>query len=226
MCANYEPPAPGHLRLHLRTLEPTFFYPGEAYPGSKAVFVTAGEKPQDDFSPWPGVFGLLPPWAEDDKLARSTYNARSETVAEKPSFRQAWKGRRFCLIPVQSVFEPNYESGHAVRWRIARQDGLPFFLAGIWEEAHRQEQPLWSFSMLTVNADEHPLMRRFHKPGDEKRSVVVVPPERWQDWLHADEREARALLQPFDAEEFTATAAPRPARKSAKADVAKDDPAA
>ena len=147
-------------------------------------------------------------------------------MAEKPSFRQAWKGRRFCLIPVQSVFEPNYASGHAVRWRIARQDGLPFFLAGIWEEAHRQEQPLWSFSMLTINADEHPLMRRFHKPGDEKRSVVVVPPERWQDWLHADEREARALLQPFDAEEFTATAAPRPARKSAKGDVAKDDPAA
>jgi putative SOS response-associated peptidase YedK len=146
MCANYEPPAPRHLRLHLRTLEPTFSYPGEAYPGSKAVFVTAGEKPQDDFSPWPGVFGLLPPWAKDDKLARSTYNARSETVAEKPSFRQAWKGRRFCLIPVQSVFEPNYESGHAVRWRIARQDGLPFFLAGSWEEAHRQEQPLWSFS--------------------------------------------------------------------------------
>ncbi len=226
MCANYEPTAPRHLRLHLRTLEPTFSYPGEAYPGSKAVFVTAGESEQADFSPWPGVFGLLPPWAKDDKLARHTYNARSETVAEKPSFRQAWKARRFCLIPVQSIFEPNYESGHPVRWRIARQDGLPFFLAGIWEEAQRQEQPLWSFSMLTINADEHPLMRRFHKPGDEKRSVVIVPPETWQDWLHADEREARALLQPFDPEQFTAAAAPRPARKSAKDQVTKEDPAA
>lgn len=86
------------------------------------------------------------------------------------------------------MFEPNYKSGHAVRWRIARQDGLPFFLAGIWEKAQRQEQPLWSFSMLTINADEHPLMRRFHKSGDEKRSVVVVPLERWQHWLHADEQ--------------------------------------
>jgi putative SOS response-associated peptidase YedK len=71
-------------------------------------------------------------------------------VSEKPSFRPAWKGRRFCLIPVQSVFEPNYESSHAVRWRITRRDGLPFFLAGIWEEAQRQEQPRWSFSMLTI----------------------------------------------------------------------------
>jgi putative SOS response-associated peptidase YedK len=142
-------------------------------------------------------------------------------VAEKPSFRQAWKARRLCLIPVQSIFEPNYESGHAVRWRIARQDGLPFFLAGIWEEAQRHEQPLWSFSMLTINADEHPLMQRFHKPGDEKRSVVVVPQECWRDWLYADERQARALLQPFDPKEFSATAAPRPARKSAK-----DDPGA
>jgi putative SOS response-associated peptidase YedK len=226
MCANYEPPVPRHLRLHLRTLEPTFSYPDEAYPGSKAVFVTAGENQDADFSPWPGVFGLLPPWAKDDKLARSTYNARSETVAEKPSFRQAWKGRHFCLIPVQSVFEPNYESGQAVRWRIGRHDGLPFFLAGIWEETQRQKQPMWSFSMLTINADKHPLMRRFHKPGDEKRSVVVVPPERWLNWLHADEREARSLLQPFDPEEFTAAAAPRPARKSTKEQLTKDDPAA
>ncbi|WP_157272232.1 SOS response-associated peptidase [Azohydromonas aeria] len=226
MCANYEPPTPRHLRLSLQTLEPTFSYAGEAYPGSKAVFVTAGETETADFSPWPGVFGLLPAWARDDKLARATYNARSETVAEKPSFRQAWKARRFCLIPVQSIFEPSYESGHAVRWRIAHRDAEPFFLAGIWEEAQRQERPLWSFSMLTINADSHPLMRRFHKPGDEKRSVVVVPQERWRDWLYADEREARALLQPFDPEAFTASPAPRPARKSAGVEVAKDDPAA
>jgi putative SOS response-associated peptidase YedK len=80
--------------------------------------------------------------------------------------------------------------------------------------------------MLTINADEHPLMRRFHKPGDEKRSVVVVPPERWQTWLHAEEREAKSLLQPFKFEEFTAEAAPRPARKSVNEQLAKDDPAA
>ncbi len=79
--------------------------------------------------------------------------------------------------------------------------------------------------MLTINADEHPLMRRFHKPGDEKRSVVVVPPERWQDWLYADEQQARALLQPFDPEQFTAETAPRPAAKAAKDQVVKDDPA-
>ncbi|WP_051244661.1 hypothetical protein [Azohydromonas australica] len=79
--------------------------------------------------------------------------------------------------------------------------------------------------MLTINADEHPLMRRFHKLGDEKRSVVIVPPERWQNWLYADERQARALLQPFDPKQFTAEAAPQPARKAAKDQVVKDDSA-
>jgi putative SOS response-associated peptidase YedK len=63
--------------------------------------------------------------------------------------------------------------------------------------------------MLTINADAHELMRRFHKPGDEKRSVVVVPPEHYRNWLYADEREARALLQPLDATQFVTTPAPR-----------------
>lgn len=209
MCANYEPPTPRMLRLHLNSLEPGFTCPVEAYPGSRAVFLTAGRSFEADLTPWPGIFGLLPPWARDDKLARSTYNARAETVDEKPSFRAAWRAGRFCLVPVQSIFEPNYESGHAVRWRIARRDGLPFCLAGIWEEAHRPAGTVWSFSMLTINADGHPLMGRMHKPGDEKRSVVVVPPAAWRDWLHADEPQARALLRLFDPEEFTAEPAPR-----------------
>lgn len=63
--------------------------------------------------------------------------------------------------------------------------------------------------MLTVNADEHPLMQRFHKPGDEKRSVVVLEPEDYESWLHArTEAEARSLLQPFDPDMMVAEPAP------------------
>jgi putative SOS response-associated peptidase YedK len=64
--------------------------------------------------------------------------------------------------------------------------------------------------MLTINADAHPLIRRFHKPGDEKRSVVVVPPAHYREWLYASPRHARDLLQPFPAGEFVARASPRP----------------
>lgn len=99
---------------------------------------------------------------------RSTYNARTETVAEKPSFKHAWRDRQFCIILAEVFFEPNYESGKQVRWRIERADGSPFGIAGIWKQRLRDDElPKWSMSMLTINADEHPLMRRFHKPRDE-----------------------------------------------------------
>ena len=71
-------------------------------------------------------------------------------------------------------------------------------------------EPHWSMTLLTINADGHPLMQRFHKPGDEKRSVVILPDEAWGDWLRAkSESAARAFLQGFDACDFVAEPAPR-----------------
>ncbi|MEZ5703080.1 MAG: SOS response-associated peptidase family protein [Burkholderiaceae bacterium] len=54
-----------------------------------------------------------------------TYNARCETVEDKPSFRDAWREKRFAVVPMLNYFEPCWESGRAVRWRIERADGLP-----------------------------------------------------------------------------------------------------
>ena len=187
-----------------------------AYPGSRAVFITAGEEYESEFSSRPGVFGLLPPWAPDQKAARSACNVRAETVDSKPSFEAAWKAPRLCLIPAQAWFEPNCESGHAERRRIVCADGMPLCVAGIWEEArHRDGRVPWPISVLTINADNHPLMRRFHKPGQEKRCAVAVPPAYYQDRLYADVRQARALLRPWVTEEFTVRPAPRPARRTA-----------
>lgn len=68
--------------------------------------------------------------------------------------------------------------------------------------------------MLTINADEHPLMHRFHKPGDEKRSVVVLDDDAWQAWLGTDrDEDARQFLQQFDPGQFRAMADPRPASR-------------
>ena len=212
MCSNYRPPRSEALAAYDIEL-PGFEY-GEVYPGSTAPFL-ASVAP----SKWlPGTFGLLPHWAEP-KLAKMTYNARSETVAEKPSFRDAWRHRRLAVIPVQAFFEPCYESGKAVRWRIERADGRPFGLAGIWESRTTKDgDPAWSFSMLTINADEHPVMHRFHKPGDEKRSVVVLEDDAWNAWLQAERKEdVRGFLQQFDPGKFKATADPRPAARKTSA---------
>ena len=126
------------------------------------------------------MFGVVPHWT-DTKLARQTYDARTETVANKPSFRSAWKRKQFCIIPAANFFEHHYETGKPVRWRIERADGAPVAIAGIWE--YRPAGQLLSFSMLTINADGHSLMQRFHKPDDEKRMVMILDPEQYQGWL-------------------------------------------
>lgn len=214
MCVNFDPAEKESLEerrwwdRHVRFTPD--LYLGEAFPGRQAPFL-ANCLPDDWLS---GLFGLVPHWGDPTKLYRMTYNARSETVAEKPSFKNSWKHRQFALIPAQNFYEPNYESGKAVRWRIERADGAPFALAGLWERRMGDEGPAhWSFSLLTINADEHPLMRRFHKPGEEKRSVVVLAPEDEAAWMSArTEAEARALLQPFDPELMTAQADPVPVK--------------
>ena len=205
MCANYQP-ASREALASLPLPPPDFAY-GEAYPGSVVPVVT-------NFAPrqWvPACFGLVPAWAKDVKIVRSTYNARSETIGDKPSFRDAWRRGQLCIIPAEAIYEPSYETGKAVRWRIGQADGKPMGIAGIWARRERDDGlPRWSMAMLTINADGHPLMRRFHKPEDEKRSVVILPDDAWGAWLRAkSEGAARALLQGFDAAAFVAVAAPR-----------------
>jgi putative SOS response-associated peptidase YedK len=74
--------------------------------------------------------------------------------------------------------------------------------------------PAFSFTMLTVNANEHPLMRRFHKLGDEKRSVVIVPPDAYDDWLSCrNTDEARSFLNVILADRMYAQPYPLPPRK-------------
>jgi len=129
-----------------------------------------------------GSFGLIPHWAKDNNFARKTYNARTETVAEKPSFRDPWKRAQHCIIPVQSFFEPDWRSGKAHPTRIALTNDEPMGLAGLWAQWRSPEgDRVHSFTMLTINADDHALMRNFHKPQDEKRMIVILPPDRYDD---------------------------------------------
>lgn len=156
-----------------------------------------------------GVFGLLPAWAKDEKLARSTYNCRAETAAAKPSFRQAWRRAQHCIIPAVSIFEPDWASGKAVATEITRADGDAMGIAGLWERwRNAAGENVYSFTMLTVNADDHPLMRRLHKPGDEKRMVVILPRGLYGDWLDASASQSMEFMRQFPADRLTARAAP------------------
>ncbi|MFN5699482.1 MAG: SOS response-associated peptidase [Betaproteobacteria bacterium] len=219
MCAHYENIRdPRVIREHFKA-EP--LHPDRAaevkqdvWPGYTGTFIVRppeadhGDEAVASRIAMPGVFGLLPHWAKDDKFARHTYNARSETVAEKPSFRDAWRKARHCIIPAQAIYEPDWRSGKSVPTRITRADGQALGIAGLWD-AWRSPQGNWvhSYTMLTINADGHPFMNRFHKPGDEKRMVVVLPEDQYGAWLEASADDARRFIQAYPAEGFGACAA-------------------
>ena len=215
MCTNYRPTARDLLAERLGAVAPSFEYVDEAFPGYAAPLLR--QRAGAGLECVKACFGLIPYWSKDTKITRMTYNARAETAHEKPSFRQAWSRRQWCLVPMECFYEPNYESGKAVRWRIERRDGRPFTVAGLWDRwvAPGTGEVVFSFSMLTINADAHPLMRQFHQPGEEKRSVVVIDDGRCADWLSASPGAARALLQSIDVEQFSARSEPAPPRRTA-----------
>ena len=151
-----------------------------------------------------GLFGLVPHWSTDTKITKSTYNCRSETAAIKPSFREAYKRNQRCIIPADAIYEPDWRSGKAVATRIEGADGEPLGIAGLWS-SWKAPSGDWvmSYTMLTVNADTHPLMKMFHKPTDEKRMVVILAPERYQDWLNPA-LNIDVFMQPYGAERLVA----------------------
>ncbi len=123
-------------------------------------------------------------------------------------------------LPVRSIFEPNYETGKAVRWEFAHADHEPLGVAGIWE--YRTDGPnglpLLSFSMLTINADGDPLMQRFHKPDDEKRMLVILRPDQFDAWLHCPVEDAPDFFARYPASQLVAAPTPRGKAKPAADD--------
>lgn len=159
-----------------------------------------------------GIFGLLPDFAVELAYGRKTYNARSETVHRLASFRTAWaKGQR-CIIPAEFVCEPCYESGQAVRWKLAQPGAIPFGIAGIYTRWRGPEgQEMFTFAMLTVNADDHPVWSRMHKPGDEKRMPVILDREDYGQWLACPVDAAAKFLRQWPGP-VEASPAPLPVR--------------
>ena len=213
MCTSYEA-NPNDARWDTFSLfpRPDFEYKPEIY---KDYFAPIFRRGGDVFETVPASFGIVPRRHIPPGLkVFDTMNARSETVDQKRSFSCAWNNLQLCLIPCKTFFEPNYETGKPVRWKIGTVDG-ELAIAGLWRQWKEADGSLsLAFTMLMVNADEHPLMSRFHKPGDEKRSVVIVPPTEYGDWLSCKSTdEARSFLQLYPVEAMLAEPHPLPPRK-------------
>ncbi len=205
MCARYEPVLDGerfrqafHAQLPLLAQDP------DVRPGGTSAFVRLRAGQREALG---GTFGLMPHWAKPD-LFRYTYNARSETVATKPSFRSAWRHAQHCIVPVEAIWEPDWRSGHHIAARITRADGKPMGIAGLWEERtiEASGEISFSFTLLTINADEHALMKLMHRPEKEKRMVVILPEDRYDAWLQAPAGSSEEFLLQYPAERMIAAA--------------------
>lgn len=212
MCSHFDPVIQPQLLLDFFGVDDLFLdlkpslWPGYHGPFvRKHEFADVGDEAVPSRELRVGSFGLIPHWAKDDLIAHRTYNARSETVHEKPSFRDAWRQSHRCIVPAEAIYEPDWRSGKSISTRIARADGRPMGIAGLWSEWRNPKgERIHSFTMLTINADTHPMMRQFHKPDDEKRMVVILAESAYDAWLQAPVAESRDLLKPFPAEALVA----------------------
>lgn len=160
-----------------------------------------------------GRWGLISAMTRADGLAKaeklSTFNARSETAHKSYTFGNAWRNGQRCIVPAEAVYEPDWRSGKAVPTRFTRADGAPLGIAGLWDQ-YKDADGNWqlSYTMLTINADAHPLFKEFHRPNDEKRMVVILPDGTYDDWL-TGAGDMRDLLQPYPAEQLVAEPEPK-----------------
>jgi putative SOS response-associated peptidase YedK len=143
-------------------------------------------------------WGLIPSWAKDPAVGRKMFNARAETLAEKPSFREAFQRRR-CLIPADGFYDWTGEKGHRTAVRFRLRSGEPFGFAGLYETWRSEAgEPLNTCTIITT--EPNPLIASVHD-----RMPVILSGEKmalWLDSLVRDPARLLPLLAPYPAEEM------------------------
>lgn len=203
MCNRYVTPSQAEIeRLwHIGNRNQPRWWEAAVHPRAAGPFVRAHNTERELVV---GQWALIPHFAKSAKLTYQTNNARSEELASKASYRQPWQRGQRCIIPAMSFDEPCWETGRNVWWQFQRSDGTPWGLAGLWNTwtDPGTGEVLESYTMLTINADEHPLMRRMHKPdpkkpatAQDKRSVIPIEVSDVDCWLTGSVEEASSLLR-------------------------------
>ncbi len=162
-----------------------------------AVIANNNEKRIDFF-----LWGLIPAWAKDLKIGNRLINARAETLAEKPSFKNAYKRRR-CLILTDGFYEWQKQSGSKTKtpMYIRLASGRPFAFAGLWERWQSPDgSEILSCTIITTAPNE--LLKPIHN-----RMPVILPPDSYPAWLNPAEQQPADLsylLKPYPAATMTA----------------------
>ena len=180
-----------HVVLPEAPIKPTY----NAAPAEKQLTIVNAEPEVITVSTW----GFVPEWASGRKDVKAIINARAETVATKPFFRQAFKTKR-CLVLADGFYEWQKVKDGKVPYRITLKTEEPFAFAGIWSNIHdaagKEQQ---TFAIITTEANE--LMAPIHN-----RMPVMLHAQDEEDWLNpqASLDDVQAMLAPFPAELLTA----------------------
>ena len=120
-------------------------------------------------------WGLIPAWSKDRKIASHTFNAKAETLTEKPSFRSAYQHRR-CLIPATGFFEWQATASGKQAYHIHLPDQAVFAFAGLWEHWEHQQETVYSCTLITTAANDK--IAPIHD-----RMPVIITPALYNRWL-------------------------------------------
>lgn len=135
-------------------------------------------------------WGLVPHWAKDPTIGNRLANARGESVAEKPAFREAFRKRR-CLVPADGFYEWKTEGRTKQPYYFSRASGEPLAIAGLWESWRAPDGAILRTVCLITTA-ANVLMEPIHE-----RMPVIVEQEDWADWMEGPVEQANRLIVPY-----------------------------
>src|SRR5262249_19686163 len=145
-------------------------------------------------------WGLIPSWAKDAAIGYRMINARADTVAQKPSYRSAFRRRR-CLLVADGFYEWQKTNDKKQPFFIGMKDESPFAFAGLWEHWENPEgEPIESCTIITTEAND--LVKEIHD-----RMPVILPPKNYPVWLDPevqDPEKLQKLLAQYPAKEMRA----------------------
>lgn len=209
------------IEERLREIEMADLYQASGYAHPRLIIYT-----DQDATPVPSIWGLIPGWVKDNdqrlQLWNSTLNARSETMFEKPSFRDSARSKR-CLIYLDGFYESHHQGGNTFPFFIRRKDAEPFAVGGLWSDwVDKKTGQKWTTFSIVTTVGNGMLSKIHNNPKLEgPRMPVILPDELADEWIDYknNEKTVLELCRPFADDALHAHPVDRIAGKLSKGNV-------